>query len=755
MAYVVKNTRGQTVATVLTGTTDTTATDLTLIGQNVVEYGLDQNENFVYVLENFANTAPPLHPLQGQLWFNTSTNTIAFRDISNTWTSLATQSYVQAQKISPAFTGVPTVPNAANGTASTQIASTAFVANSINNINFAPYAQLSGATFTGNVAGITASQGTSTTQLATTEFVQTTFANTAASLYVTIQDGYMLGNATAPTVGNIQDSSNRIATTAWVQNMYNDVEYSKYVPRINGEMLGIPIAPTAANTTNSNQIATTAFVQNIVGNIDLSPYATKVSPVFTGIPTAPTASAATSSNQLATTQFVQLQKISPAFTGVPTSPTAALGTNTTQIATTEFVKTAIDAIGKASVDELAGSIKMWPVSTPPDNWALCNGQAISRTLYATLFSRIGTTYGAGDGSTTFNLPNFVNRFPMGAGGTYNPGVTGGYADAAVISHTHPVSNQSVTINDPGHRHSGVLQAAANPDGRRVTLNRAVGKNDNDATGGNLGDTTSVSTTGITASVNLSLSAPDGSVSGTGRNIPPFLSAFWIIKISDDGAGGGTLQAGAGIDITTSGVYSTITNTGVKTLTAGAGISLTGSNGNLTITNTGSAPTFVAGTGMSIAQVGQTFTFTNTVSAIPVVAGAGTTVTNTPGGAIVNANVASLRAGTGITISESNREWTINAPGSGAASLGTSGWQEFPSGLIMQWGGPISVPVSGGSVTVTFPRSFPNRFFNGMVTPVNAAGQQLGINNPTASTMQIRSGINDSTPRQVYWQVLGN
>ena len=63
MAYVVKNTRGETIAVVDSGTTNSTATDVTLIGQNVVEYGLPQNENFVYILENFANTTPPLFPV--------------------------------------------------------------------------------------------------------------------------------------------------------------------------------------------------------------------------------------------------------------------------------------------------------------------------------------------------------------------------------------------------------------------------------------------------------------------------------------------------------------------------------------------------------------------------------------------------------------------------------------------------------------------------------------------------------------------
>lgn len=46
----------------------------------------------------------------------------------------------------------------------------------------------------------------------------------------------------------------------------------------------------------------------------------------------------------------------------------------------------------------------------PDGWLLCNGAAVSRTTYANLFAVIGTKYGTGDGSTTFNLPNLAGRF---------------------------------------------------------------------------------------------------------------------------------------------------------------------------------------------------------------------------------------------------------------------------------------------------------------------------------------------------------
>lgn len=60
-----------------------------------------------------------------------------------------------------------------------------------------------------------------------------------------------------------------------------------------------------------------------------------------------------------------------------------------------------------------GMIAFFHASTPPDGWLPCNGQKVSRTTYANLFSVIGTTYGSGDGSTTFTLPNLHHRFLEG------------------------------------------------------------------------------------------------------------------------------------------------------------------------------------------------------------------------------------------------------------------------------------------------------------------------------------------------------
>jgi len=93
-------------------------------------------------------------------------------------------------------------------------------------------------------------------------------------------------------------------------------------------------------------------------------------------------------------------------------------------------------------------------------WAVCNGQAISRTTYSSLFNLIGTKFGSGNGSTTFNLPDLRNRFIIGSNsdsGTSIEGSTttsGGSKDAVLVSHQHTVEGSGahphgVTITESG------------------------------------------------------------------------------------------------------------------------------------------------------------------------------------------------------------------------------------------------------------------------------------------------------------------
>ena len=225
MSYIINNSRGQVIAVVADGTVNTTATDLSLVGRALTDYGTYENENYVFLLENFANNSAPPQPILGQLWYNADTDVISTYTSADAWVALATEPYVQAQKISPAFTGIPTAPTAAPGTATTQIASTAFVTNSPQ--------------FAGVPTAPTAAFGDTTTQVATTAFVQGIRANTV-----------LTGTPTAP-FAPYNDNTSQLATTGFVQG-------EKFSP----VFLGVPTAPTPDITVSNTQIATTRFVTN-------------------------------------------------------------------------------------------------------------------------------------------------------------------------------------------------------------------------------------------------------------------------------------------------------------------------------------------------------------------------------------------------------------------------------------------------------------------------------------------------------------
>jgi len=68
---------------------------------------------------------------------------------------------------------------------------------------------------------------------------------------------------------------------------------------------------------------------------------------------------------------------------------------------------------RGSSGAITGSIIMWPLNTAPEGYLVCNGLAVSRSTYSALFAVLGTTYGAGDGSTTFNVPDYRGQFLRG------------------------------------------------------------------------------------------------------------------------------------------------------------------------------------------------------------------------------------------------------------------------------------------------------------------------------------------------------
>ena len=199
-----------------------------------------------------------------------------------------------------------------------------------------------------------------------------------------------------------------------------------------------------------------------------------------------------------------------------------------------------------------GAIKPWTKSTAPDGYLLCDGAAVSRTTFADLFAVVSTTYGSGDGSTTFNVPNLQGKMPQGFdGNTYNLAGTGG-ANTVTVAVTNNqaatnATNQSVTITGSisntslttaqlaSHSHTqslGSENVQPSQSGNEQKPTRGSRGSNNTESTGNAGSGTghnhshTLSGT-LTGNITTSLT---GSVTAAGTNsFSPFVVVNYIIK----------------------------------------------------------------------------------------------------------------------------------------------------------------------------------------------------------------------------------
>ena len=152
-------------------------------------------------------------------------------------------------------------------------------------------------------------------------------------------------------------------------------------------------------------------------------------------------------------------------------------------------------------------------------WLLCDGSAVSRTIYADLFDAIGTSFGAGDGSTTFNLPDLRGRVPIGSGQGNNLSnrILGGYGGAETHTlTTSEMPSHNHSINDPGHSHS--LTAGD-------ILRWQPGYGDRTAPGG--GDFRGINVQAYTNTTGISINNAGGN--GAHNNMQPFTVINFVIK----------------------------------------------------------------------------------------------------------------------------------------------------------------------------------------------------------------------------------
>jgi len=177
---------------------------------------------------------------------------------------------------------------------------------------------------------------------------------------------------------------------------------------------------------------------------------------------------------------------------------SSAATSTVPVVLPAIPTTALQAATKSYVDQVlpAGCIMPFAGTSAPTSWVACDGSAISRSTYATLFAAIGTTWGSGDGSTTFNVPDLRGMFVRGTGtnatgsssGAVGPSV-GTYAADTYLNHSHAVT-------DPGHKHTTAYSAAL-VSGGGVGINVFTGGGNFDTSTVTTGLTVNTSTTGGT------------------------------------------------------------------------------------------------------------------------------------------------------------------------------------------------------------------------------------------------------------------
>lgn len=193
-----------------------------------------------------------------------------------------------------------------------------------------------------------------------------------------------------------------------------------------------------------------------------------------------------------------------------------------------------------------GMVGMWPGSGSsggalPSGFFVCNGQAVSRTTYATLFGIISTTYGTGDGSTTFNLPNIGDHFPIGTNPaalaapnqpanntviTTAVGNTGGTTAIAVNqlpAHTH-VNTLTEPNSGTGHNHASAAPASGfvvNFEPTTLFSNSGTSGDHSPAMNQTVNTNTGNSVTGLTLN--------NASVGGGQAYTPPYLGLLFAIR----------------------------------------------------------------------------------------------------------------------------------------------------------------------------------------------------------------------------------
>lgn len=350
---------------------------LRLYGRNAQEWGEAVNENLLRLAENWASATPPINPINGQSWVKEeiywrNSSVILFPAPSAPATSFyrynfTTNSWDEISANVQVING-PLPPSAPIGS---------YVYNIL----------------------------TSTLYRYDSQYKQTTFA--------WLERNYRVETTTPGLSDNPRNDFliYNEAEASWKSLTPNvGIPVTNQFVKITTNNTGNITATSPVTTTDVTPLVDSVYV-NITGDTMTGNLTMSGGSQVLGLPPTPSATAAASKEYVDNQDALKLNLTGGVLTGSLTLSGPPAGPN--EAATKQYVDNLINILSNTIFP--VGMITDYGGSVAPAGWLICDGQAVSRTTYADLFAVIGVTYGDGDGSTTFNLPDARGRVGVGVG----------------------------------------------------------------------------------------------------------------------------------------------------------------------------------------------------------------------------------------------------------------------------------------------------------------------------------------------------
>ena len=271
-----------------------------------------------------------------------------------------------------------------------------------------------------------------------------------------------------------------------LNNVLGDIQSTNSgtsVPTSN--VVGKLFVNTSNNTLNICTNASTPTYL-LLGKTDVANmgHATTASPSFTGT--------ITSAGDIVMSGTGSLQLPTGTTAQRPTAATGDIRFNTTL---SQFEGYNGAAWGEIANGVPAGSIFSFASTTVPSGYLECNGAAVSRSTYATLFAAISTTFGVGDGSATFNLPDLRGQFVRGWANNATGTGDDGRSFASSQSDQNKTHGHTASVTDPGHRHVTKGHGTQDDGGSNLTGSTSGGTSSTSMNDANTGISVSVASDG--------------------------------------------------------------------------------------------------------------------------------------------------------------------------------------------------------------------------------------------------------------------